>query len=271
MSREGSHTRSWAELLNEINLSDTERAALRTRLVQGVEHLRWRVRLLGLALRLIKTLVTAGALLVPSLVSLQPSSNDAGRNATLSWLVWAVGLTTSFGNASISLFSMDRKYFTMRDQLCLLETEMWLFLTCSGRYHHSHHDEEAAHGSADEVCHRHHLNEFMERCEAMIVKASRAEPAPPVPPSSKRLPNSAKTFTDLSLARHVEMSNAIRAAGRSKEVMEEEVRSVDSCAAAFPTPTTPSPPLRRPVSSVMSPLCSSPPSSQPDGSMEVIE
>jgi hypothetical protein len=77
----------------------------------------------------------------------------------LFWLIWAVSLATSVSNAFISLFGIDRSYFSCKDQLAVLEAEAWSFVALSGRYKDSSHQAQ--------------FTAFMERSEGILDKTLR--------------------------------------------------------------------------------------------------
>jgi len=154
----------WSEALESTELSPAQRQMLRHRVMNASCRLKASVVRLGRLYRSMKIIVTAGALLVPSLSALnmgQPSGGD-----DVFWLIWVCGLGTSFCNAFVSLFGVDRKYFVQKEQLSRLESEAWLFVGCAGRYR------------TDGGAHAQHLAPFVERVEFILQKASREMPHP---------------------------------------------------------------------------------------------
>ena len=158
----------WSEALESAELSPSQRQMLRHRVMNASCRLKASVVRLGRVYRSMKIIVTAGALLVPSLSALnmgQPSVDG------VFWLIWCCGLGTSFCNAFVSLFGVDRKYFVQKEQLSRLESEAWLFVGCAGRYRTD--------GTRP---HAQHLAPFVERVEFILQKASREMPHPEAPP-----------------------------------------------------------------------------------------
>lgn len=148
----------WSELLRETSLSPHAIEIATERVARTGMRLRSRVWRLGWYYRCAKTFVTLGALLVPALTGLdsQRLSSDA-----IFWLIWSVSLATSASNAFVSLFGIDRAYFSCSQQLAALETEAWSFAAASGHYHDKSHQESFA--------------VFMEHCEAILNKAARRQ------------------------------------------------------------------------------------------------
>ena len=146
----------WAELLDGTTLTPHSTAVAIERVARIATRLRGRVWRLGWYYRGAKTFVSLGALLVPSLTGL-----DSERMPTpvLFWLIWAVSLATSISNAFISLFGIDRSYFSCKEQLAVLEAEAWSFIALSGHYKNATHQEQ--------------FSTFMERSEGILDKAMR--------------------------------------------------------------------------------------------------
>ena len=145
----------WAELLDGT-LTPHSAAVAVERVARIATRLRTRVWRLGWYYRGAKTFVSLGALLVPSLTGLD---GDRVQTRMLFWLIWAVSLATSVSKAFISLFGIDRSYFSCKDQLTVLEAEAWSFVALSGRYKNASHQEQ--------------FTAFMERCEGILDKALR--------------------------------------------------------------------------------------------------
>ena len=153
---------AWSEQLEDTALLPAQVQALRARAVPAVRRLRKQVRRLALVFSTGRLTVSAGALLVPSMASLEIAEE---QRPILRWTTWGLGLLTSLCNAGISLFGVDRKYFALKDQLSRLESELWLFLALAGRYR----NREGAIG------HRGPYQEFIERLEHMLEKTVRTE------------------------------------------------------------------------------------------------
>jgi Protein of unknown function (DUF4231) len=163
----------WSLLLDKTELEPRSRFIATARVANTAASLKKRVTRLLWAYRVGKMTVTVGALLVPALTGLD--SARAQPQATF-WLIWGLSLATGAGNAFISLFGIDRKYFMLKEQLMRLEGESWLFLSLSGKYKKG--------GS-----HQEQFSTFMEKCEAILDKAVRLQDGHPknetLPPDEK--------------------------------------------------------------------------------------
>ena len=170
----------WASLIEKTDLTDIQKHAIQTRVISVAMRLRARLRRLSAGYNCLRTTSTVGSLLVPSLLTLQspnqPASNpEAGFSAY--WAIWGIGLIVGISNAFVSLFRVDKNYFTVGNLLQKLESEAWLFLTQSGPYNPDY-DEEDARPTTDvtgETGHRLKFRSFIETCEMLINKAVRTE------------------------------------------------------------------------------------------------
>lgn len=143
---------AWSNLLRDVPLDDTSREIANIRIGQRARALRKRVSRLLMAYRISKITVTAGALLVPSITGLDESKSQP---STTFWLIWSLSLLTAGGNALISLFGIDRKYFLLKERSARLEEEAWLYVSLSGKYHTG-------------ASHQDQFSFFVEHCEALL-------------------------------------------------------------------------------------------------------
>ena len=148
--------RVWSSLLQETTLTTQLSEIAQERVANTAIRLSHRVWRLGWYYRCAKTFVTLGALLVPALTGL-----DSRRlpSDVLFWLIWTISLATSASNAFVSLFGIDRSYFSCSQQLAALETEAWSYISLSGAYHDKSHQDNFA--------------TFMEKCEFILSKTAR--------------------------------------------------------------------------------------------------
>lgn len=158
----------WGELIEKTNLDDLQKKAIKTRVLSVVKRLRQRLNRLTYTYSLLRTTTTVGSLLVPSLLAVQ---SNVDQNAAY-WSMWGIGLLVSISNAFVSLFRVDKNYYTVGDLIEKIESESWMYLTLSGRYDKD--DEEVV----EEKSHQRYFSQFMERCEVMMNKAIRTEYLP---------------------------------------------------------------------------------------------
>lgn len=158
----------WGELIDKTNLTEIEKEATRSRVISVVTRLRSRLSWLTWSYNILRTTTTVGSVLVPSLLAFQ----NADSLEVTSMSMWGVGLAVTLSNAFISLFRVDKHYYTIGTLLEKIESEAWMFLTQCGFY-----EESVANGLLGEG-HRGNFHQFMERCELLINKAVRTEYTP---------------------------------------------------------------------------------------------
>lgn len=171
---------TWSSLIDETDLTNIQKNAIKTRIISVVMRLRARLRRLSVAYTCLRTTTTVGSLLVPSILTLQSptqpvTSPTDGFSAY--WAIWGIGLIVSVSNAFVSLFRVDKNYYTVGSLLEKIESESWLFLTQSGPYNPEN-DEEEGRNITDDTSytgHRSRFKQFIEKCEILINKAVRSE------------------------------------------------------------------------------------------------
>lgn len=120
-----------ASVLRSLPLDATASEVATQRIAAKATALERRVWRLSCVYRAAKTVVTLGALLTPAVSGLDV---PAGRSEVTFWLIWSLGLGTAASNALISLFALDRKYFSLKERLSRLESEVWLYAALAGKY-----------------------------------------------------------------------------------------------------------------------------------------
>ena len=158
----------WGELIEKTNLDELQKKAIKTRVLSVVKRLRQRLNRLTYIYSMLRTTTSVGSLLVPSLLAIQSNVDQTAAY----WSMWGIGLLVSISNAFVSLFRVDKNYYTVGDLIEKIESESWMYLTLSGRYDQS--DEEVS----PERNHQLFFSQFMERCEVMMNKAIRTEYLP---------------------------------------------------------------------------------------------
>lgn len=172
---------TWATLIDETDLTNIQKNAIKTRVISVVMRLRARLRRLSVAYTCLRTTTTVGSLLVPSILTLQSPTQPVTQpqdGFSAYWAIWGIGLVVSVSNAFVSLFRVDKNYYTVGNLLEKIESEAWLYLTQSGPYnpeHNPEHDEEEGRNITQHTGHRSRFKQFIEKCEILINKAVRSE------------------------------------------------------------------------------------------------
>lgn len=173
---------AWGDLIANTDLTDIQKRAIKVRVLSVVKRLRDRLFWLSIGYTILRTTTTVGSLLVPSLLAVQSNIDANGAY----WSMWGIGLSVSLSNAFVSLFRVDKNYFTVGGLIEKIESEAWMYLTLSGKYHR----DEVEDSEEGITGHRALFSRFMERCEIMMNKAISTEYIPgQVPSGNKSITN----------------------------------------------------------------------------------
>lgn len=154
----------WGELIEATDLSPLHKKAIQVRVLSVINRLKERLRRLTVTYTMLRTSTTVGSLLVPSLLAVQTNIDQAGAY----WAMWGIGLVVSLSNAFVSLFRIDKNYFTVGDLVEKIESESWMYLTLSGKYKHDDYESGLS-------GHQMMFTQFMECCELLMSKAITTE------------------------------------------------------------------------------------------------
>ena len=121
------------------DLTDLQKRILQIRYVNIIKHYQRRVYYISLYFNLMRFIVTVGSLIVPALLSIQtPGALDATNSlvpmTTIYWSTWTVSLAVTMSNGILTLFKMDKKYYSLNTVLEHLRSEGWQYLQLTGRY-----------------------------------------------------------------------------------------------------------------------------------------
>lgn len=79
--------------------------------------------------------MTVGSLAVPALLSIKTYTTTTSDIETpLYWFTWALSLAVTTSNGMITLFRLDKRYFSIYATTERMRSEMWQYLSLSGRY-----------------------------------------------------------------------------------------------------------------------------------------
>lgn len=84
-----------------------------------------RALLFAILFHLSRSVVTVGSIAVPALLSL---------NDITSWVTWSISLAVSICNGILTLFKIDKKYYSLHTTWHVMESEGWQFISLSGKY-----------------------------------------------------------------------------------------------------------------------------------------
>jgi hypothetical protein len=146
-----SHKTSFYQALTQTTLSPLQKTILQERyitVVQGYESRCFRIAIFFHSARFI---VTVGSLIVPALLSIQyvdSRGEDPWKPTSLAyqiyWTTWVLSLLVTTCNGVLSIFKVDKKYYSLHTTLEHLRSEGWQFLELTGRYSGFHTPQQTA-------------------------------------------------------------------------------------------------------------------------------
>ena len=74
---------------------------------------------------IMRAVVTVGSITVPALLTLTSDTT---------WLTWAISLAVTICNGVLTLFKIDKKYYSLHTTMHVLETEGWQYVGLAGKY-----------------------------------------------------------------------------------------------------------------------------------------
>jgi len=136
------------------DLTSLQRHTIKERYRFLMEEYRQRCRLYAVLFYVFRITMTVGSLAVPALLSIQ---NGGGTPPYLYWLTWTISLAVTTANGIMTLFKLDKRFFTLHATAERLRSETWQFIQLSGRYsgHHGGHHKP------------NHANQFVYYCSQL--------------------------------------------------------------------------------------------------------
>jgi len=172
------------DLFDELtDLTVLQRHTLKERYRFLMTEYRFRCRLYSVLFYVFRNTMTIGSLVVPALLSIQTQSN---ASPTTYWFAWGISLAVTASNGIMTLFKLDKRFFTLHATAERLRSETWQFLQLSGRYsgHHGHHHHKPTHAN-QMVYYCTQLEKInMKRIDDEYVKAGEEQHPPPVQPGA---------------------------------------------------------------------------------------
>jgi hypothetical protein len=114
-------------VLNQLTLEGHQRDIFHVRYIPLLRSYEARALLFAIIFHVSRTIVTVGSITVPALLSLQ----DVDK-----WLTWSISLAVSICNGILTLFKIDKKYYSLHTTWHVLESEGWQYIALSGKYSH---------------------------------------------------------------------------------------------------------------------------------------
>lgn len=112
-------------VLNQLTLDVPQKDIFQARYVPLLRSYERRALFFAIIFHISRTIVTVGSITVPALLSLRDINN---------WLTWSISLAVSICNGILTLFKIDKKYYSLHTTWHVLESEGWQYCALSGKY-----------------------------------------------------------------------------------------------------------------------------------------
>ena len=96
----------FSEVIDNLELSTTQKNILKERYVILVEQMCYRAYRISVIYHVSHAVVTVGSLVVPALLSIQYMTTEN----QVYWVTWVVSLLVTTCNGLLTLFKIDKKY-----------------------------------------------------------------------------------------------------------------------------------------------------------------
>lgn len=112
-------------IIDKLQLDDYHKNVFKVRYMPLLRQYRRRAYMFALLFHTMRAVVTVGSITVPALLTL--TSNTT-------WLTWAISLAVTICNGVLTLFKIDKKYYSLHTTMHVLETEGWQYVGLAGKY-----------------------------------------------------------------------------------------------------------------------------------------
>lgn len=120
----------FSEVIDNLELSLTQKNILKERYVALVDQMCRRAYCISIVYHVSHTIVTVGSLVVPALLSIQYMTAEN----QIYWVTWVTSLLVTTCNGLLSLFKIDKKYMFLHTNKEHIISEGWQYAGLSGRY-----------------------------------------------------------------------------------------------------------------------------------------
>jgi len=113
------------------DLTVQQRASIKNRLSFLLQEYRRRSCCYAFLFYIARLTITVGSLAVPALLSI---NLKADTDPFLYWFTWSISLAVTTSNGILTLFKIDKRFFSLHATMERLRSETWQYLQLSGRY-----------------------------------------------------------------------------------------------------------------------------------------
>ena len=150
---------NFQNILNDIEISEIQKHIIRTRYLNIVEDFQRRSRNYSCIFFSGHFIITVGSLFVPALLSIQNSdksftftgndNSDKSFTVEVYWVTFVISLLVTIFNGVLTLFKVNKKYYSLHTSLERLRSEGWQYFSLTGRYANNYNNSTT------------HLNQFV--------------------------------------------------------------------------------------------------------------
>jgi hypothetical protein len=112
-------------IIDKLTLDDYHKNVFKVRYIPLLQQYRRRAYMYAAMFHIMRAVVTIGSITVPALLSLTTGTT---------WLTWSISLAVSICNGVLTLFKIDKKYYSLHTTMHVLETEGWQYVSLAGKY-----------------------------------------------------------------------------------------------------------------------------------------
>jgi hypothetical protein len=113
------------------DLTVQQRASIKNRLSFLLQEYRKRACCYAFLFYITRLTITVGSLAVPALLSINLKSDT---DPFLYWFTWSISLAVTTSNGILTLFKIDKRFFSLHATMERIRSETWQYLQLSGRY-----------------------------------------------------------------------------------------------------------------------------------------
>jgi hypothetical protein len=133
------------DIFDELtDLTTLQRHSIKERYRFLMTEYRYRCRLYAVLFYMFRITMTVGSLAVPALLSIQSGSSAPSY---MYWLTWGVSLAVTTSNGVMTLFKLDKRFFSLHATAERLRSETWQFVQLAGRYSGHHGTTKPSHAN----------------------------------------------------------------------------------------------------------------------------
>ena len=128
-------------IIDELKLPVEKKRIIRKRFIKEIMYYEKRSKTATTKYNTCRTIIAIGSMLLPTLQTIQGSTNVAGWNTELFWGAIGTSLSVMVANTFISMFQLDKKYFMYHLTAEKLKALGWKYFELSGDFAEKTHEQ----------------------------------------------------------------------------------------------------------------------------------